>query len=307
MTVQDAALYGCRIRVACIGGVATHPAHRGSGHAGACLADAMSVATADGADIMIISGDRSLYRRAGCRRVGHDFSASLPAAAPSSDTVSLRDATAADIPTLRALHHREPVHWKRDPDTWRRALSCGWVMNRESRFIVVEAHGAAAGYFIAPKAVGEGDLLQVSEYAGDRGSLLAGFARHVNVRAAGVRWHIPGADEYDRALAAARGATVSESMTSGTYIVLNAAQLVERVRPLLAEYVGTVADTVSIEERGGGYRVRAASGTHDLPDRGSVAHFLFGTREDRPTPAPPSGPLADAFPLPTLWYGVNYV
>jgi hypothetical protein len=47
--------------------------------------------------------------------------------------------------------------------------------------------------------------------------------------------------------------------------------------------------------------------SHALPDRGCLAHFLFGTREDRRTAAPLSGPLADAFPLPTLWYGVNYV
>jgi predicted N-acetyltransferase YhbS len=308
MTVQDAAIYGCRVRVACIGGVATHPDHRGAGHAGACLDDAIAVAIADGADVMIISGDRSLYRRAGCRRVGQDLAALLTDGPPTTQKTTLRDATEADIPTLRALHHGEPIHWKRDPDTWRRALECGWVMNRKSRFVIVEAHGADAAYFIAPEGGEPVNSIQISEYAGDRQVLLAAFAQHAAaVAAPAVQWSISSHDAYGKALAVASGAEVRGSTPSGTYIVLDPAQLVDRMRPFIREYVGSVADEITVQTVGEGYRVAAGASEHALPDRGCAAHFLFGTREDRATPAPASGPLADAFPFPALWYGVNYV
>ena len=89
--------------------------------------------------------------------------------------------------------------------------------------------------------------------------------------------------------------------------MLNAPQLVDRVRPLLREYLGAEADTLAVGEAGAGFRAQAGAATHDMPNRGCLAHFLFGTREARPTSAPSTGPLAEAFPLPTLWYGVNYV
>lgn len=310
-TIQDAAIYGCRVRVACIGGVATRADYRGAGYAGACLDDAISVALADGVDFMMVSGDRSLYRRAGCRHVGEDHSASLSAetaaAAPRSD-LRLRDATTADIPILRALHHAEPTHWKRDPATWRRALECGWVMNRKSRFVIADAHGTAAAYFILPDAGDQGATAQVSEYAGDRVSLAQAFVRHVSDgQLSAIRWHVAGHDTFGRAVAQAAGADLHESMTSGTYIILDPPQLVERMGPYLREYLGEGVDTLRVTAAGDGFHVGLGGVTHSLPDRGCTAHFLFGTREERPTPAPIPELLAEAFALPSLWYGVNYV
>ncbi|MAF10825.1 hypothetical protein CMK11_10265 [Candidatus Poribacteria bacterium] len=310
MTVQDAAIYGCRVRVACIGGVATHPDHRGNGYAGACLDDAIRVARESGTDIMMISGDRSLYRRAGCRRVGEEYSPSLSGealAALDHSDLTLREATVADIPTLRALHHGEPLHWKRDPDTWRRAMECGWVMNRKSRFVIVEAYGEAAGYVIV-QDISDGETWpQVSEYAGDRARMLRALAAYAaDTEAPGMRWHVSGHDAFGLAVARAAGARWPESTTSGTYVVLDLPQLLGRMRPYLTEYLGG-ADALRVEPIGDGYRFDLDGATHHVPDIGCAAHFVFGTREDRPTAAPTSGPLADAFPIPALFYGLNYV
>jgi hypothetical protein len=181
-------------------------------------------------------------------------------------------------------------------------------MNRKSRFVVVEEYGAAAGYFIAQVVDDSETHLQVSEYAGDRARMLRAFAAHVaDTGAPGIRWHVSGGDAFGLAAADAAGARQRESTTSGTYIVLDLAQLIDRMRPYLTEYLGSGANRLRVESVGDGYRFDLDGDTHDVPDIGGAAHFVFGTREERPTAAPPSGPLADAFPIPALWYGLNYV
>src|SRR5438128_8553348 len=54
MIQRDAALYGCRIKVCCIGTVCTYEEHRGKGYASACFDDATRKAIVDGVDVMIV-------------------------------------------------------------------------------------------------------------------------------------------------------------------------------------------------------------------------------------------------------------
>src|SRR5262249_46474734 len=75
MIQREASLAGCRVRVACVGAVATYEDYRGRGFASLAFQDACDKAADDGVDLMLISGGRGLYTRTGCRRVGrdHDF------------------------------------------------------------------------------------------------------------------------------------------------------------------------------------------------------------------------------------------
>src|SRR5690348_8886220 len=73
MTEQGAVLLGCPIHAACIGGVCTHPDYRKRGFASASFDDAARKAREDGIDLMIVSGDRNLYRMRGCVHVGSDL------------------------------------------------------------------------------------------------------------------------------------------------------------------------------------------------------------------------------------------
>ncbi|GIX06991.1 MAG: hypothetical protein KatS3mg115_1394 [Candidatus Poribacteria bacterium] len=151
LTIQDASILGCAVRVGCIGAVATLPEYRGKGYASACLIDAMLHARAQGCDWLIISGDRSLYRRVGARRVGRDFHVRMSAEQAEGlrdPKVHLRRASREDIPLLMELHQREPVHWKRSVRVWGRAFDCAFVMNRPASFWIVERAGIPQGYLI---------------------------------------------------------------------------------------------------------------------------------------------------------------
>ncbi|WP_458119837.1 GNAT family N-acetyltransferase [Paenibacillus sp. Z6-24] len=96
-----------------IGAVCTHPDYRGQRLAGQLLERCRQHATESGASLMFISGDRSLYTRAGSQFFGQ-----IHQAAMSSNTLSswgpfsweMRDMRAEDIFAVHALLQSRPAY-----------------------------------------------------------------------------------------------------------------------------------------------------------------------------------------------------
>jgi hypothetical protein len=231
----------------------------------------------------------------------------------SLDGFALREATRDDIPVMAALHRAEPVHWVRPPRTWQRAFDCHFVMNRLSEFFLIENDGDVWGYFIMAIPGPRDRSPWVSEFAGDRRLLLAAFGEAMRQRNVGaVRWHVGAWDTFGLCVAKDAGLESHPSHTSGTHLIVNFPQFGERMRPYLSEFIGSeTADALRFTSDGDACTVSLDGETFVLPNRGCAAHFLFGTREERPTPPPSDGRLAEvyakAFPIPALWYGINYI
>jgi hypothetical protein len=92
----------------------------------------------------------------------------------------------------------------------------------------------------------------------------------------------------------------------------------ERVRPLIAARMGAAAAsrlTFHADERPGsargGFTVRDGAASLRIASHADLGPWLFGTPEDLVPPVTGDHDLAavlgNALPLPTLWYGVNYV
>lgn len=339
MTQRWASLAGCTVKVACIGAVATYEAYRGRGYATAAFADARRKARADGVDLMLISGARGLYRRAGCRRVGRDLEylvtaehrQALSALVPASHRLRLRPAGPEHIPALRALHTAEPVRFIRPLDDWEMALQCRIVMNRPADFYLIEQEGSDAGtqaaavaYLIvqrpeperAPAGQPPGPhTARVAEFAGDRRALAAALLLvQQQYPVPQVRLHVMGSDTVLQAYLSAAGLAGVPAPASGTLLVINFPQLMERVRPYLAERLGqAAAQALEFSEAPDGrYVIRRGSDAVILPDAGHLGNFLFGTVDPNADCAPEGDAallslLQQALPLPALWYGVNYV
>ncbi|MBW3625531.1 MAG: GNAT family N-acetyltransferase [Armatimonadetes bacterium] len=128
VAVRDASLLGVPLRVASIGAVCTDPEYRGRGFAGALMEDATAFALQQKCQLMLISGDRPLYRRLGAVRPGR-FTRIEVAVADLPPGYSLDRAGEADIPELIRLYQREPVRFLRHPDYWRRLLYAAMLMN----------------------------------------------------------------------------------------------------------------------------------------------------------------------------------
>jgi predicted N-acetyltransferase YhbS len=326
MTERGASLAGCRVDVCCIGAVATYDEYRGRGFASQAFQDCCDKAARDGVDVMLISGGRGLYTRVGCRQVGHDWEVSFT---PETVPANLRERrampaalTATDIPAMRALHEQEGVRFHRPLDDWRMAFECGVVMNTASDFWGIES----AAYVIChqPDKIRRRNpddprLVRVVEYAGDRGAVLSALPALLEHYAAGrLTLHVQGTDAAMQAQLRALGVQLAPAGSSGTIRVINFVQLMERCRSLLAERMGAdAAAALRFEAEGapgsaeGGFSIRSGTETVRIPDLATLAEFLFGSPK-REAPAIEgssrlASTLAEALPLPSLWYGINYV
>ena len=337
MTERPASLLGCRIDVASIGAVATLDEYRGKGYASAAFQDACDTAAQDGIDVMLISGGRGLYLRAGCRAVGldHDFFLDEAAARklasvrpPGGGGFAFVPLTAEHIQEMRALQGAEPVRYIRRAEDWQMALECGVVMNTASDFWGVRLGDVLVAYVIvhqpskARRREGDPTYTRVVELAGQRAAILASLPelrRHYDTEQ--IRIHAQGSDPVlARVLRLTTGVEGSESGFSGTLRVINFPQLMERCRPLLAERIGHAgARELAFEadkppgSADGGFTIRRGTETVRVNDLGSLAVFVFGARKPAETDTSPTGDeallrdLRAALPLPVPWYGISYV
>jgi hypothetical protein len=314
---RTASLFGCTVQVASLGGVATLEEHRGKGYATALLADNIRCCREDGVDFIIVSGYRKMYHRFGCRYVGRDRSYGLSAdrAGDFDDPgLQIAEAQEEDLPSLAALYRQEPVRFFRPPSDFRNAL-VGYIMNRPANVLTIRERGALRGYVILQEARERDEgRVQVLEFAGDRKSVVGILGKLVrSYGLAALDLHVLGWDTLTQDLLERRELEGKPATGSGTVLLVSFNQLMDRMRPYFAERVGEdEAQSLAFRERGdefsfyyGGDRVVAG-------DRGTATQLIFGTPNRSEEPLLASGGragevLREIFPIPALWYGLNYV
>ena len=314
---RHASILGCTVKVASLGGVATHPAHRGKGYGTALFEDTVRDCRADGVDFIVVSGYRKMYHRYGCRYVGRDwrFVVEADRAGDVADAgLELRVMGDADVPALSALYQREAVRWLRPPADFHNALK-GHVMNRPAEILgIYERDHLRAYVIIGPQRKGEDTRQSIMEFAGDRRGVVGALGHLVQrgeVDAIDV--HVMGYDSLLNDLLVERGLEGKSAHTSGTVTLVNFPQLMERLRPHFAEELGQeAAENLVFRQRGdqvvfgyGGDQVVA-------PNQGAAVELIFGTAEGSEGALLVAGgrsgeALREIFPIPGLWYGPNYV
>ncbi|MBN1628674.1 MAG: GNAT family N-acetyltransferase, partial [Thermoleophilia bacterium] len=169
-------IYGCRVKLASIGGVCTHPDYRNQGLASLLLEHCAVAARQAGASLLLISGGRGLYRRAMAvdavptfvGKVGRG-SIEIRNGAPRA-----RPGRPEDWSVCARLYQAEPVRFVRVAEVFARALRghghhVPWV---------IEGEGDVVAYVVLSRDWGhppESRERWVSEYAGVRGALAEGL------------------------------------------------------------------------------------------------------------------------------------
>lgn len=323
IVIRDASLEGLQVRVALLGSVATAPEYRGKGLAGRCVKATMERAVELGADIMWISGTRSLYQRLGARPVGDDqeFIISVEEAGRfTRDDIEVRPLTEDELPEAVELYAHEPVRFIRPLEDWQIGFRMHFAMDRPSRFLGIRESGKLAAYAIVHEPGSDGRSF-VAEYAGARGVLMGALQRIMkDIGASSLQLHLA---HHDKTLArrlAAAGLKGRNTPTSGTALVLRFVPFMEKLRARFAERAGEAAGLLlSFEEEGPPlgpdniFRIACGPDVVRIDGRGALAEFLFGTGS--------GGDLSDAgvhrwgakgvfkavLPVPTLWYGLNFI
>jgi predicted N-acetyltransferase YhbS len=171
---RDAVVMRRPVRIACIGAVFTAPERRGQGLATQVLRDALQRAR-PGADLVMASGDRDLYRRQGLEPVPPLARFRMtPATAPPAG-LTIRDATEDDLDAMAVLHDAEDVHFVRSATHWRALWSAGLLVDVPAVFSVVLRGGKVVAYAVAQRAGTRDDGSErprrILEIAGDRAAI----------------------------------------------------------------------------------------------------------------------------------------
>jgi GNAT superfamily N-acetyltransferase len=306
MIQRWACLEGCTVRVACIGAVSTWEEHRGQGLATRLFQAACEKALAEGVDFMMISGGRNVYRRAGAADVGRDHVATVDRKVADSlrgDEMEVRDFTEADLPDCIAAYAKRPARFIRPLEDWRWLVDSRICMCREVRILVARRRNTFLGYFLLANTNEEG-ACQILEFACNEAYATASLAllmERCGCAALKIRFQTA-----DRAIMeSCKGANIplEPVTTGGTLLLINFPQLMARLRPLIEARMGRKnAMRLQFEERDGRFVIASDEETLTL-NKADAAQLVFGHPQARPL----SGLLAEVFPVPTLWYGINYV
>ena len=167
---RDTQVFGRKVRVACVGAVATVPAHRGCGLGSRVFAAALGAARRD-AELVMVSGDRGLYRRQGLKPVPPLARFRISPGTDALKPPEIRQAGRADLKSLAALYDAEDVHFVRSTEDWGLLWSAGRLVDAPGRCWMVSHAGRDLGYLVVqqPSPAPDGSVRprRILEVAGD--------------------------------------------------------------------------------------------------------------------------------------------
>lgn len=224
---------GAYLNVFHIGAVCTSPAFRGQGLAGQLLQLCQEHAAKAGASLVFVSGDRSLYTRAGCVPFGGTQTAELSVdtaqslAAAAGDTWTLRPMQQVDFFAVnQLLNEREAGHVYSPGEL---ALLLGSkayasVLGLSQRTLVAVRGGSIEGFAAvgipAAAAVPSPSPATAIGWAGQPGAVAALLAKAALCSSAGtLQVPVPWQERGLLALLQAAGASVSAGANSGTVCI----------------------------------------------------------------------------------------
>lgn len=308
-SIRPVCLNGIVTKVAGIGAVATHPDARGQGFASLLMRDAVERSVAQGADIMLISGDEGIYKRMHAVECGR-----FPELRLSKNHCQLLDQVEIalagdDIDAIIRLWDTMPTRYILPREDWEALAQCKHVMDKPSDWWLARFHNRPVGAGMVHRA---GTELSILDWAGHPSALEGAAAfwfDHYRVET--IRY--TAAMESILPLSW-RAAVERIRCFEGTVLVIEAQRFMERAKEFCVQRIG--------EQN---FRKLNISGSEQelvfrLDDEelrfingGAIAQLFFGHRElnilDR-------NPAADTelmrllraiFPIPLVWYGVGYV
>gem|GEM_PF-603610 len=294
---MDASMLGYRLRVGMIGAVSTLEEERGKGLASLLLADAMEKMKRDGVELVMVSGERSLYDKAGCAIAGGSYQGSFERddALRSAQRLaqnggpSLLVTEGGEPSSYVQIYEREPVRYVRPLDNWKKLLSgmawqeSGSGLHYARYAFLAEEGGKPLGYAIFHAA--ENGIGELVEYAGDREAVSACVTKGMislglrELRLTVSWWDLPALSKLKQI-----GVKFSPHTTQkqGTVKVLDPQGLLDAIRPLLVERAGEVADSLHLVKRS--KKPSAKRGVDEVSGMGSgigdQEEFALNLREE---------------------------
>jgi len=325
----DAIIYGCRLKVGMIGSVCTHPDYRRRGFATRLVEDAMNKMRKDGVNIVMISGIRRLYDRAGCAIAGLSYDVYI-----DQEDVAKIDDTEIEIELDKGnkvdefirIYEHESIRYVRPYEHFKTLLSgSAWHASgliHERYPFLIRMNDEYLAYLIVHKSErSEGRLV---EYSGLRTLILPALKKvmkEYGIR--GISFKVPWWDFELLTLIRRAGLRISNksTMINGTMRLLVVDDFLERIKPYIIERLGEYGLNLNIEEVDTDrYIISFKQEKIVLNNPKELAWIIFGIPEEinpryhefmpKRELMPKGGELRKViekiFPLPSLPYGLYY-
>ncbi len=284
-------VFGHAVSAVLMGAVCTLSEYRGQGLASRLLEEVLT--DWKNVSLLIISGDRDLYRRIGSVPFGRLRALSISSKSlhlPPDDVV-IRSISDDEIPKMCQIYGLESCRFHRTADEMKKLIE-GWRW--ASRFdgpgplaiLGAYRHGVMEAYIVARGGVHDGHpTIYEVEWAGSRNRLLAlaeGLLKHFSAEEVSVIG--PWEDREFRDLAENEGVSDRWVPNSGTLRLMNPERLTQEFEPWLEEQHGVQlriqeqrwADsaTWTIEMEGSGAKASTLI-PRNFDDRGALVRWLF--------------------------------
>ena len=302
-------IFGCRLKISSIGGVGTDPDYRGQGLATTLLEHCLNEATRAGAALMLISGQRGLYRRASAVNAGGTFEVTVePGSIRAEGEHSVRPVQSEDWLACARLYQAEPVRFIRSADFFRRSLTTGW--HREAW--VVESRGGMVAYIRLGRGWGrehDRPWRNVVEYAGARAALVGALPSMLKAGGIGqLDFCFPRHDQELAYIFASEGLErKATTIADHTIRLLHLPTLMRSLRPYLR---ARLAPAEARQLAFGQEEETCVFGYGDdriSLDLGQSARLCLGGRGAVSVSGELGRVLASLFPVPLPLPGMNYV
>jgi len=317
MCINDVIIMSCMIGAVCIGSVCTHPEYRNKGLASKLLEDATNRAVQEGASLMLVSGDRGLYRRFGCVDAGiyRWHSIKSDQLEVHEKNLTIRKYGEKDVIELVKLHQLEPIRFIRTYEDFKTLLESKRLCDQISETYVVERNGPVVAY-VSLQLPRSRDLpLAILELAGSRFAIvktLRSLMDDVGTESAIVR--TTAADvELDHLMVSA-GAKRSTGGFMGTVKLIDIERFLESIDTYMTEVIGKRRrKDLSIKYEGKTSELSFTYMDQKFSIRGidEITSFIFGSVEKQQKLKHANSELEDMlnsiFPMPLVDYGLNYV
>lgn len=332
MKEREVIIYGCRTKIGCIGGVATVAEYREKGLATRLMKRSIQRLNDDQGDVMLVSGDRGLYRRQGCVGAAPTYRLRVT----RSDVERFDDSDVQLVPYKKEnlldvvnIYQKEPVRFHRTLEDFRVSLERHtpapfWT---KTEILMLQDDGGFPGYVIVQgprdEKRGKGHVWAIAEYAGIRkttaDSIKPLIARYSMEE---LLFFVPGHDVELLHTLKQRGVQGEKGNLRGhTFRIVNLPRLMDRFAPYIEERVGRDrATSLRFAQEGDKFSITYKQEHLELDGRSLVA-LIFGRHDEaekeiissaqRMRAGMPALPermvelLQVLFPLPFPWPGLN--
>jgi GNAT superfamily N-acetyltransferase len=317
---RELIICGCKTMVGCIGGVATKSDYRERGLATRLMKSAVRQIDEDQGDIMLVSGDRDLYRRGGCVGAAPTYRINVTrtdAEKLGKTRVRLVPYEEKNLLKIIDIYQKEPVRFHRTRDEFKKLLERRTPAPLWTRTDVFTLHDdrEILGYIVTQEPRdekrGKGRVRAISEYAGDRGAVAESisllFARYDMEE---LFFFVPEHDAGLLRILKRNGIQCDRRNLSGhTFRIINFPRLMDRFAPYGRERAGEKADSLDFAQEDNKFSITYNQERLEL-DGKSLVILMFGTNDGAEKnimiPTIEMSKLMKAlFPLPFLWPGLN--